>query len=712
MNTIKQMIALGVILAGPAAWAATMEVSPANSNPDTYYPLPEDVAREQLWKVEQGGYLEFPKGKTVQMQGLLESEGDVRAGAQSAIYVSGTMEIKGGVFDMSRAGGVYLGGKDRTPQPGRIVQTGGVATYGGAGASKVLTFQDNGVADVYELKGGDLRAPRLSFTSEQDQLVLWPGAQLILDGEITANPYPGNVIPHESTLKLSFDAARKKTILSAAPLSAEGQMAEAKREAEAVANRTELIAQEPVCPIVLNPGKVNILLAVESACSKSISRYGNNGPGLPVKRMWIQAWTHPDESVGWKVSAPKAGAYELTFLLAAERPGAVIRVIGPENEFSYAATSKANKWDRETAAGVLNLPAGESTITLKLAEKNTIQLKLVELVEVSAKSAIEKRLADFRAAAEAERTRFKESGYGVMVQGGGWAYPPHGEKKPWPGFAEDFPVERFADQVESMGAKFVIWSVTWSRYLVPAPLEAVDQIAPGFTAKRDLLGELADAFHKRGIQMFFYYHLGHGERGWWEHNWDPKDRPGLLQENWKKIIGEMGQRYGTKLSGWFFDDDCVYCPSDYEELGAAARTGHPGRLLSYNPWRVPAFTRFQDIYFGETNDGSPTIDGIISKGGNRGLQGFHMQIYDGPGWGIGRPDQKAGQPRASVEKTEAVVRKSEANKTPVAFNLLIWEDGSMPEESVKNLQEVARKLGRVSTPATHGMESKQGQSHE
>lgn len=40
------------------------------------------------------------------------------------------------------------------------------------------------------------------------------------------------------------------------------------------------------------------------------------------------------------------------------------------------------------------------------------------------------------------------------------AYPPKGDIKPWPGFAEDFDVKAFVDKVRDMGGKYIVWSAT------------------------------------------------------------------------------------------------------------------------------------------------------------------------------------------------------------------------------------------------------------
>jgi hypothetical protein len=671
-----------------------MEVSEANSNPETYMQVPDDFGAEQEWRVGRRGYLLLAKTTGFHLRGRLITEGTVKNGSGGNIYVSGTIEIKDGVFDMKKAWGFWVGGRNGESLPaGRIVQTGGTASFDGVSSDSVrgLLFEVNGVTDLYELKGGNLNAKRLVFGEKFDRLIMSPGATLILDKEITSNPYPENLVGENMKFNFAYDAASDTTTVSVSPLDPEGIKAEELRKAEAIADRKRLHAQSPVCPVVLDPAKINILLAVESACSKSIGRMPSHG-ALKSKRFWLKDWTHPDESVSWRISNPKAAKYYVKLMLNSNKEGASLTIKGSRNEVRYTTSGKT--WEHGLARGELDLPEGESVISINLEKEGNVTLKLAELIAVEAFPAVEKRIADFRAAGEKEHLRFCTSGYGIMVQGGGWAYPKNGDKKPWPGFAEDFDVNRFAGAVESMGGKFVIWSASWCRYLVPAPIKSIDEIAPGFTSRRDLLGELADELNRRGIQFFLYYHPGHNEPDWWKNNWDP-ERPGLFQENFMKVIREMGERYGNKVAGWFFDDDCLFCPSDYEALGAAARAGHPGRLVSYNPWIAPVFTPFQDIFFGEALDKELVKDGLFIDGPNRGLQSFHMRIYDGPDWGINRPNVKANPPEWGVQHTEEEVLACLKNQTPIAFNLLMWEDGSMPEQSVAQLQEVARRLGRV-----------------
>lgn len=82
--------------------------------------------------------------------------------------------------------------------------------------------------------------------------------------------------------------------------------------------------------------------------------------------------------------------------------------------------------------------------------------------------------------------------------------PEHGECNPWPRLIDEHNMEKFADMVQSTGAGYVIWSNVWRSYYLPAQFQAIEQIMPGHSSKRDLIGELADASNRRGIELMHY----------------------------------------------------------------------------------------------------------------------------------------------------------------------------------------------------------------
>jgi hypothetical protein len=255
---------------------------------------------------------------------------------------------------------------------------------------------------------------------------------------------------------------------------------------------------------------------------------------------------------------------------------------------------------------------------------------------------------------------------------------------------DQFDVKKFADMVNSTGAAYAIWSATWATYYFPAPINAIDRILPGRSAKRDLIGEIADTLAKRNIRLILYYHAGHGDKEWWARNWiSPFDKR-LFVDNWCSIMTEVGERYRDHLTGLMFDDDLVYYPAPYERMAQAAKTGNRNRIISWNPWIHPRRTDFQDFQFGEGFKGSSELpesaDGIWPNGPMKGLHAFANLQLDGPDWGIQKPDTVIQPPFLSSEKAVQTALEAAARDEALSWNLLMYDDGSVSEGSLKVLR--------------------------
>lgn len=84
---------------------------------------------------------------------------------------------------------------------------------------------------------------------------------------------------------------------------------------------------------------------------------------------------------------------------------------------------------------------------------------------------------------------------------------------------------------------------------------------PGRTTKRDLVAELSDALGKYGIRLILYYHVGHGDKEWWDKQHYTRNNAGDLFTNVEKIVSEISQRYGNRLAGLWMDDGIGYYPN-------------------------------------------------------------------------------------------------------------------------------------------------------
>lgn len=439
----------------------------------------------------------------------------------------------------------------------------------------------------------------------------------------------------------------------------------------------------PSAATVLEPQGKTLLMADDAEGAGALAPF-NPEP----KRLWMGNWQKTSQTLAWKVSAPEEADYEVA-LISKDVPG--VSLTGGLGEI-LSTEIKTGRWSRNTL-GTVRLKKGEATLTLNLSRDldpkgEGGQLRSLDLLPVAAKADYQKRVAASRASA----AWMRGPGYGVMLQYGGWGYPKEGEKKPWKEVVNAFDVEKFAKMVdEDMGARWVIWSITWRDSHFPMPLKSVDAIVPEHTTNRDLLADLAAALNKRGIKLMFYYHPGHEDRAWWAANWkDGHDKDRFLK-NWTAVVSEIGTRYGDRLAGWFFDDGCVYSPAPFEAMTQAAKTGFPGRLVSYNPWVLPSYTDFEDIQMGEgfTGDTSTAIgsDGIYPSGPHAGLQAHGMFCVDGNDWGIWKPNQPAPL-KINAEKATSIVKMANEHGQIMSLNFNMYEDGQVTPETLDMFRQL------------------------
>jgi hypothetical protein len=450
-------------------------------------------------------------------------------------------------------------------------------------------------------------------------------------------------------------------------------------------------------PVTVTPSEIAYLIAEDSQHSPTLfPKYERGVPG--IKRFWMENWRDPGQIFEWKVRVEHGGEYETTVMVSAP-PGTPISVEGPHENLTSETTQPefyGYFWDRITLPTPLRLPKGESTVRVHLLKPVTegkvgAALKSVELLNQKVRPGFDARIKAFRS----DANWLKDAKFGLMCQCGEWSYPPHGPHKPWPEMVDKFDVEKFADLVDSTGAGYAIWSATWATYFFPAPIRAIDEIMPGRTSQRDLIGEMADALAKRHIRLMLYYHLGHdhspGNGSWWSKNWDSAYDKSLFLNNWCSILTEVGERYKVRLAGWMFDDELIYYPMPYEVVGKAAKAGSPTRIISYNPWIQPRGTDFQDFQFGEGFHGSAALPesahGIWPSGPMKGLQAHGNFQVDGPDWGINRPDEKITPPFFSAEKAIDMALLAAQHNEALSWNLLMYDDGSVSEESLKVFQQ-------------------------
>ena len=427
--------------------------------------------------------------------------------------------------------------------------------------------------------------------------------------------------------------------------------------------------------------------------------------GKAFQRIWVAGWKSQAQSFSWQVTAPTAGAYAVELVSSH-----VTEVVVGGGQQPLQATVKAEGWEGWNRArlGVVRLHAGTNTLTLQLANDQSVDgmVRSLELIPVDAQASYQKRVDALRS----NTAWMREGKYGVMLQYGSWGYPANGDKHPFEQVVKDFDVEKFARMVdEEMGAKWVIWSITWRGSHFPMPLKSVDAIVPGHTTTRDLPADLAAALKKRGVKLMFYYHPGHEDPAWWAANWGANataargDKARFLK-NWQAVIAEIGNRYGDDLAGWFFDDGALYSPADFEMLTRAAKNGSAKRLASYNSWILPTFTDFQDIHMGEmyTNANPADMDanGIYQSGPLKGNQAHCMVTVNSEGWGVWQPNTRIPLTMNAGQAIGLVKRATKRGEV-ISLNFDMYEDGTVTTKTLEMFHQLKKAI-RSLPPVSEG----------
>jgi hypothetical protein len=440
-------------------------------------------------------------------------------------------------------------------------------------------------------------------------------------------------------------------------------------------------------------------------------------PGLvnsAAKGMWMENWSQPGQSFVWTVYAPQRGAYQVTLLVAAKGGSRIvvdsgvdsIEAVVPEGDDYWG-----ENWQRFSLPRSLIVDGGETKVQVTRlglsgmpGQKHAKGAALLGMELLPAG-----QVAAHVAKVKGQRADVSWMGaatYGLMLQWGEWSVPRQGNKAVWPAQIDAFDVNRFADMAMRAGAGYVIWSATWRSHYFPAPIKAIDEILPGRTCRRDLIMELAHALRARGIRLILYYNGITDDKEWQDRIGFVRNDTGEMastryEENWLKIVTEVGLRYGDLLAGWMIDE-AIY-PRDFDHMSTALKSGHRSRLVSINAWIRCRLTDYQDFYLGEGVDlRKPpeqqaqylaTIDpstGRFARGPQAGLQAHGCFLLDTQStltdWAIWQPNAAITEPLISEDDIRQMARVAVTHKHALSFNIMMYEDGGVSALALSRLE--------------------------
>ena len=423
----------------------------------------------------------------------------------------------------------------------------------------------------------------------------------------------------------------------------------------------------------------------------------------------VHGFESPQDTVTWTVMTPKEDDYVVKVLFS-KREQVKLEVTSGDSVLT--APSMIKTWNyrpffwRQELPGTLHLKAGENQIAFRLPDAKPatasggnrarrsprfgqgvtedFHLFSIELGTAAARKAQVERAQAIRG----DASWMINGKYGIFVH---WSALSHGftGKEPrakwFQKSVEMFDVKVFADAIERTGAGWVTFTATHQGFYWPGPNAALDKIAPGRTAKRDLLGEIINELDRRGIRTLFYLHTGYNgyDPQVWREAVGAKDADTKrFSDNIEAILRECSLRYGKKLMGFGYMDgalawDYPLNPS-WEGWARAIKAGNPKALVGLSSNRGPTVSPFSEL---AVTDGASELrrpdPQLIGPGRQLGdVTPAWWCLMDRSGWFAKSPmnGRISGGPTHSTEEYVAFFQQMAAAKIPVTINLIMTAD--------------------------------------
>jgi hypothetical protein len=298
---------------------------------------------------------------------------------------------------------------------------------------------------------------------------------------------------------------------------------------------------------------------------------------------------------------------------------------------------------------------------------------------------------------------------GIGVHWTAQTVPRHGAPLPFQKAVDAFDVKRFVDALAEAGADYLLFTATHALQMLPAPHPVLDELLPGRTCQRDLIGELADALAARHMSLLLYYNhsCNSQQDAPWEHavGYHARDKQPFA-DNLLKIVGYMSQRYGDKVKAWWFDSpysvdargphnsvttDMTGFQFPWEQLTVAAKRGNAARLVTYNAGvnETYLYTTHQDYWAGELVDlQHPPTGRFLANG----LQWFGWTCLEDRAWVHAQMDSATPPPLYSDDDVASFVRTCNSHQAPMTFNVGVYQDGVLAPASMEQLRRVTRMI--------------------
>lgn len=406
-------------------------------------------------------------------------------------------------------------------------------------------------------------------------------------------------------------------------------------------------------------------------------------------------------TVKWQPTLNEEGEYDLVLNYSADKDGASV-IVRSDNHFISDKINKTGgvfnhytNWlqfncERRLLAGKLILVKGINIISLEISAPDKsfeTNIYTLELIPVSKKPAIVKELAQIEKALP-NMDWFSSMKFGIMLTWTSQTMPRTGPQKSYQDAVKDFDVNAFVKSVEQTGADYVIFSGNHAVPHFPGPLKNWEKLYPGMTTERDLIAEISDALKKKHIR-FILYLATHVYAKYKQVDLKEFERINF------ELLSEIGKHYKDKIDSYWLDGwyQCNerFPEFNYEKFYRICKAGNPNRLLGLNTWLYTITTPWQDYWAAEIYDvGKPPTARICQYGPGKGLQ-FHALVVIEDDWVFTKQGTEKNYPNLNEDSLINYV-SSCVGKGPVTLNLLIYQDGSIGEESMAVIERLKQRL--------------------
>lgn len=270
----------------------------------------------------------------------------------------------------------------------------------------------------------------------------------------------------------------------------------------------------------------------------------------------------------------------------------------------------------------------------------------------------------------------------------------------WDECADELDVDRLADQLSEVGAKYYFFTLMQGNGFMAAPNSVYDRIAGTVSerpCRRDLPAELAEALAKRDIDLYLYY-TGDGpyknpEIGRKFGFAEPRGKVNMdFVLKWAEVLREYAVRYGDAVKGWWIDG-CYREAFGYNDellrpYYDACKEGNPTALVSLNDGvhKDGAVKNFsgEDFVCGEFNDFTFIPESRFINGAQSHILAPLGKSPDGGEWNAwARPGVK----REGAYMRDYVAKVHNAGGV-VSIDVVLYRDGSLDPEQRRVLKAI------------------------